>query len=270
MKRFSKSLMAGSLCFLFSVFSASPASGQNLLTDPDFESGGTAWQLSAGSGRSVVNTGAEHGTYCQQELMTGSAGTRRVWQDVTVTAGASYQASGWVNTAAVAAGSIVIFWFNSATPPQNFVATDYLRADTLGKATATAWTRQSGTYAAPATSLMARFYLLGEGTAGTVWFDNLSFTGPGSGIQESRIALSPLSVSARPNPFSRTIAFSSSELLAGISIYAMTGACVARLIPNSKAAPVWCPAATVPNGAYTADISFNNSRSISRQVILIR
>jgi hypothetical protein len=239
--------------------------GQNLLTDPDFENGGSTWQMSSGSGRSIVTTNPQSGTHCQQAILS-SGGTRRVWQDVTITAGTDYDASGWVRAGGTASASIVIFWLASGTGAD---VTAALQADTLDICTVNTWTRQTNSYTAPATATVAVFYLLGRGTIDTVWFDNVSFSVASSGTEGKEIAAPDRNLTVSPNPASRAVTLRMAQPAVEIAVYATNGARVAQVAPTGREI-TWQPAATLPNGVYTVKITTADRRSISRQVVISR
>jgi hypothetical protein len=169
-----------SACLLFALFNLN---AQNLLIDPSFENGGSAWQMNTSGGRSIVNNVAHTGTHSEQMIIPGVAFPRAVWQTVidTVMAGTLYDASGWLETDAIAGSTaqIMILWFNSLTPPNNQVPAGYIRIDTVGKLSGThPWTNLSQTFAAPANAVTAQVYLectAAAGDTGTAWFDDLSF-----------------------------------------------------------------------------------------------
>jgi hypothetical protein len=143
MKCFFTFLVTTTLCL---ALMASNAGAQNLLTDPDFENGGTAWQQSSGAGRAIVTTSPQSGTHCQQLIQNSSTDFRRVFQNVAITGGLGYQASGWAKASGGSASArIVIFWLASETTP----ISSALHADTLAITTATTWTLQSANLTAP-------------------------------------------------------------------------------------------------------------------------
>jgi hypothetical protein len=152
------------------------APGTNLLVDPGFETGDAAWLGHASGGRSIVNTGAQSGTFCEQMVL--SPYPRNVFQDVSVSAGKVYGVSGWIKTLNVATSAhILVLWYTSATPDP-FDAS-LIKADTLGSFSGThEWSRLSRNYYAPASALTAQLYLECVptiDTTGRAWFDNLSF-----------------------------------------------------------------------------------------------
>jgi hypothetical protein len=239
---------------VFLLFAIGLPAQTNLLSDPDFENGGTAWPHAINVNRSIVNTGAESGTYCEQ-MVLASTGRERVTQDVTVTAGATYQVSGWLKTSGVqGGGTIAIFWFSSAVPPDNVIPTDYIRADTGTLDTGTmAWTRQTASYVAPAGAVTARFYLLGlqePDGVGTVWFDNMSFTGPGTGVEGALFVAPRPEAVAQPDPFSVSVCFSAPQAVTEVSVYALSGARVAHVFSPAGRQVSWRPAAGIPGGVY--------------------
>ena len=158
--------------------------GTNILQDPGFETGGAPWQGHLSGGRSIVNSGALSGTFCEQIVL--SPYPRTVWQDLTVSAGKVYSVSGWIKTDTVTTSAhILVFWYNTATPPGNQMPplpTDhrFIKTDTLGSLTGTnAYTKLSRNYYAPDSALSAQVYLEcgppSDTSTGTAWFDNLTF-----------------------------------------------------------------------------------------------
>ncbi len=99
--------------FLFIGFFALAAGAQNLLIDPGFENGGSAWQMNTSGGRSIVNNVAHTGTHSEQMVLPGVAFPRAVWQNVMVMPGVSYDVSGWLKTDAITASTaqIMVLWF---------------------------------------------------------------------------------------------------------------------------------------------------------------
>jgi hypothetical protein len=249
----------------------------NLLTDPDFENGGSAWTYSNGADRSVVSTGAEHGTYCQQMVLR-SLSFRRVYQDVAVSANSSYDVSGYVRTSGVDGGaSIVVFWFDTATPPVNFTSSDFLRADTLGLISGTtAWARQSATHAAPAAAVMARIYLLGlaePDSSGTVWFDNMSFSSSSSvGIIENArlFASAGFNLTVTPNTHSGSITVTAAIPVNKMCVYDLTGGLVANVSFSTSTRFIWKSPAYLSKGVYLITCFTADNRAFTRQFILGR
>jgi len=152
------------------------STGTNLLVDPGFETGDAAWQGHTSGGRSIVNTGAQSGTFCEQ--MQLSPYPRNVWQDIPVSAGKVYSVSGWVKTLTVATSAhILVLWHTTATPIP--FGAGCIKIDTLGSFSGThEWAKLSLNYYAPASALTAQLYLECVSTldtTGRAWFDNLSF-----------------------------------------------------------------------------------------------
>jgi hypothetical protein len=160
--------------------------GTNLLHDPGFEMSDTSvWKMGISGGRSMVNTGAQSGTMCEQMALFLPY-PRAVWQDVPVSAGKVYSVSGWIKTDNVSTSAhILVLWYNTITPPENQsppLPSDhrFIKADTLGRLTGNnGWTAFSRNYYAPASALTAQLYLecvpdsvIGNGTA---CFDNMAF-----------------------------------------------------------------------------------------------
>jgi hypothetical protein len=270
-----KSLFARYCSTAFLFFAPCLFAQTNLLTDPDFENGGSAWTYSSGADRSVVSTGAEHGTYCQQ-IVLRSLSFRRVYQDVTVSAKSPYDISGYVRTNGVDGGaSIVVFWFDTATPPVNFTSSDFLRADTLGLISGTTtWTKQSATKVSPATAVMARIYLLGlaePDSSGTVWFDNMSFSSSFSVgvVENARLsATSSFDLTVTPNTHSRSIMVTASKPMSRMCVYDLTGASIANISFSNSTRFVWKSPANLSKGMYLITVFTGDSRTFTRQFIL--
>jgi hypothetical protein len=156
---------------------------QNLLIDPSFETGDSAWRMNTSGGRSIVNNVAQSGTHSEQMVLPGVAFPRAVWQTVTdtITLGTMYDVSGWLKTDTLvnSTAQIMILWFNSRNPDNNQVPTNFIKIDTVGKLAGThVWTNLQATLAAPANAITAQVYLectAAAGSSGTAWFDNLSF-----------------------------------------------------------------------------------------------
>jgi len=142
-----------------------------------------SWLNSTSGGRSIVNTGAQTGTYCEQIVLPAFAVPRNVYQSIPVNHDTSYVASGWMKSNAVnTAGYFIVFWYSTPSPAPfvSGLAAGYIKADTIGTITGTtAWTNYSKTITAPANALSAIFYLNGFATptsTGTIWFDTFSFS----------------------------------------------------------------------------------------------
>jgi hypothetical protein len=272
-----KALFARYCSTAFLFFTPCLFAQTNLLTDPDFENSGSAWTYSSGADRSVVSTGAEHGTYCQQMVLR-SLSFRRVYQDVTVSANNSYNVSGYVRTNGVDGGaSIVVFWFDTATPPVNFTSSDFLRADTLGLISGTtAWIRQSATHAAPATAVMARIYLLGlaePDSIGTVWFDNMSFSSssPVGIIENARLsASSSFNLTVTPNTHASSMTVTAARPMNKMCVYNLTGALIANVSFSNSTRFFWKSPVYLSKGVYMITCFTADNRTFTRQVILHR
>jgi hypothetical protein len=100
-----------------------------------------------------------------------AAGQKTVYQNVSVTAGQNYQASGWIRTNAITAGSamITIIWrdgtgfgFDLATIGQQMGSTN--------------WTQYSQSVTAPTGAVTASFTVgVTWRSSGQAWFDDLVF-----------------------------------------------------------------------------------------------
>ncbi len=140
------------------------------------------WQQATFGGRSIINTGAQAGTWCEQMVLPAAVVPRNVFQNIAVKHDTSYTVSGWMSSNAVNTnGSILVFWYNTPNPPAGiaFAPAGYIQGDTIGIITGTTgWTAYSKTITAPATALSAMLYLGGTTTStstGTIWFDSFSF-----------------------------------------------------------------------------------------------
>ena len=150
------------------------SAAQNLLTDPGFESGGTGWQRVNNGGRSIVTTDAYSGLASQQMLIISNQ-NGYTFQDVPVTEGLIYDASGWVKTNGIGGlGSVTgIQWLDSSG---NRLQIDIIGGFTTGTQN---WSQMTGSYAAPDSAVIARFTLYtgpDPDGSGASWFDDLSFT----------------------------------------------------------------------------------------------
>ncbi len=92
--------------------------GPNLLLDPAFEAGGADWQNSAAPGRSVDGTQAQSGSFAER-IQASAAGENVVYQDVAVTAGETYDASGWIFTQDLndLGGVVELLWLDASRTP---------------------------------------------------------------------------------------------------------------------------------------------------------
>jgi hypothetical protein len=171
--------------------------------------------------------------------------------------------------------SIVVYWFDTATPPVNFTASDFLRADTLGLISGTtAWIKQSATHVAPATAVMARIYLLGlaePDNTGTVWFDNMSFSSsfPVSIIENARrSASSSFNLTVTPNTHSRSITVTAAKPMNKMCVYDLTGALIANISFSNSTRFVLKSPANLLKGMYMITVFTADNRAFTRQFIL--
>ena len=275
-----KSLVARCCSIAFLFFAPCLFAQTNLLTDPDFELGGYPWMLSEGIDRTIVTTGAEQGTYCQQVALR-SAGTRRVYQDVDISANktkSSYDVSGYVRTSGVDGGAgIVVFWISDTIPPNQIDSAHVVRADTLGFVSGTtAWTKQSATKVAPAGAIWARFYLLGKvepDNSGTAWFDNMFFSlSSHVGIIENarRSASSSFHLTVTPNTHSSSVTVLATQPMNKMCVYDLTGTLIENLSFSNSARFVWKSPATLSKGTYVMTVFTADNRTCTRQFILHR
>jgi glucose/arabinose dehydrogenase len=136
----------------------------NLLVNPGFESDLTAW-----TSGSIVTSPVHSGAKALQ-ITARSLGARVSKQRVDVTGGASYQASGWIKVADIAAGARIRVQWRDSTG-------SVLRTHTLGTVTGTVdWTQVSASLTAPAAAMQAVFLLRVEkeaDNAGQAWYDDL-------------------------------------------------------------------------------------------------
>ncbi len=162
------------------------ACSPNLLTDPGFENGGTGWQKTTNGGRSIVNTEAHSGAYSQQ-MVVSDQWPREVYQDVAVTAGDLYQASGFIKTSGVGGnGALVELLWLDATGVGDDPSGNLIHSDSVGAASGTAeWRLVSGSFAAPTGALSVRFRLwvyVDPDNAGTAWFDDARLCPPAASV----------------------------------------------------------------------------------------
>ncbi len=142
-----------------------------------------SWLNSVSGGRSIVNSEAQAGTFCEKIVLPAAAFPRNVFQNLTVYPDTSYVASGWMKDSVITTSAyFIILWYNTPVPPVYTTGwpTAFVKADTIGISTGTqGWTFYRKTITAPADALSAQFYLAGTTTAssnGTVWFDSFSFS----------------------------------------------------------------------------------------------
>ena len=153
----------------------STAAPTNLVLNPGFESSGIYWQKTNYGGRSIAFI---DGDYAQQMIVSGVY-SREVYQDVSVTEGKSYQATGQIKTSGIGgSGSrISLIWLNASGLSDNPSSLNILRADTVGTQLGTqTWAKYSGTFTAPVGAKIARFRLytsIDPDNSGTAWFDDM-------------------------------------------------------------------------------------------------
>ena len=159
---------------------ASLASGSNLIADPGFEAGGTDWQNSSASGRSVAPGQFRNGGFAQR-VDASDAGDRAVYQDVAVSAGHAYAADVWELTQDLndRGGVAELLWLDNAGLPDVPPPADVLSIEVVGTLSGTqGWTKVSGMFNAPNGAVIARVQLrlaLEADGVGTAWFDDVSF-----------------------------------------------------------------------------------------------
>ncbi len=141
------------------------------------------WVANTSGGRSIVNTGAQAGTWCEQIVLPAAAVPRNVWQNLSIFPDTAYLVSGWMKSTTVNTDAyMIVFWYNTPYPAPfvGGLAAGFMKADTIGTITGTnGWTNYSKTITAPAAALSAMIYLNGITTptsTGTVWFDSFSFS----------------------------------------------------------------------------------------------
>ena len=121
----------------------------NLLIDPGFEAGGTAWQNVTHGGRSVVTTQFHSGLRSVQFLVS-SMFSREVLQSVAVAGNTSYTAGGWVKTQGLAVGgNIVLQWQTAANA---LIRTDVVGTLPVGTVD---WTQRTAAFTSPANAASA-------------------------------------------------------------------------------------------------------------------
>jgi type II secretory pathway pseudopilin PulG len=146
-----------------------PTPGGNLLANPGFESGAANW--TGVSGDASISILVFHSGIQSVQINQPAAGQKTVYQNVSVTAGQNYQASGWIRTNAITAGSamITIIWrdgtgfgFDLATIGQQMGSTN--------------WTQYSQSVTAPTGAVTASFTVgVTWRSSGQAWFDDLVF-----------------------------------------------------------------------------------------------
>jgi hypothetical protein len=143
----------------------------NLLANPDFEGGATGWKGISGSYKSLVGVPTHSGAQALQ-ILASATSSPAVNQWVGATEGASYTASGWVQTDSLTAGARVqAQWRNAANST--------IRTDLVGGAIkgTQGWTQVTRTVTAPAGTTRVYFRLLvtkETDGSGAGWFDDLS------------------------------------------------------------------------------------------------
>jgi uncharacterized protein YgiM (DUF1202 family) len=194
----------------------------NLLLDPGFEAGGSAWQGSAASGRSVTTSGFHSGTQ-SEEIDVSSVGLQPVYQDVTsIIPGASYEATGWVkaNGAGGSGARIYLLWFSGSPAgyvfPQSVgsivsqvsnckLTGNLVRVDYLGGIFGSGgWTNFLRSFTAPYTANAARFLIVADkdpDNIGSSWFDDLGLFRYGS-LPTADATPPMVSISSPANKFS--------------------------------------------------------------------
>jgi arylsulfatase A-like enzyme len=157
---------------------ASVLLGSNLLLDSGFEAGGADWLNSGASGRSVDATQVHSGNVAER-IQASAAGESVVYQDVTVTAGETYDASGWIFAEELTdQGAVVeVLWLDNVGLPEVPPPPDVLGTAPVGGLNGSAgWTNVAGAFVAPAGAVVARLQLrvaVETDDVGAAWFDDL-------------------------------------------------------------------------------------------------
>jgi len=150
------------------------------------------WVATTAGGRSILNTGAENGTYDEQMVL--SLFPRYVYQDIKIHADSTYAVSGWMKSNAITTHAyILVLWYPSSTPPPpGAIPLGYIRSDTVGVITGTnGWIYYSKTITAPSNAASAQLFLEDDyvpSSSGTAWFDNFSFV---ENLSHANLALNP-------------------------------------------------------------------------------
>jgi hypothetical protein len=138
------------------------------MVNPGFESGETAW-LDLSNGEIVpepVRTG-----HRALEIVASENSQRKVYQNVNVTAGVTYQVKGWMAVDASKSGARLSLQWRSNDGMISSVAVGGVALGTMG------WTEKSALIKAPSGATRARLHLVLEKESdgnGSAWFDELS------------------------------------------------------------------------------------------------
>ncbi|HYF49857.1 MAG TPA: PKD domain-containing protein [Planctomycetota bacterium] len=176
-----------------------PPPVSNLLIDPGFENNGQNWMKTANGGRAIVTTMAHSGTKSQR-MIASNLYPREVYQDVRVSAGATYVAAGWIKTTGINNARIEVLWLNQSPGTDAIPAGALIRSDLVGQAATTQeWTRHEKTFTSPAGAVVVRFRLwmaVEADNLGTAWFDDLELNGPAAATSASSEAAAQTSATA--------------------------------------------------------------------------
>ncbi len=154
-----------------------------LLQNGDFEAGTVAWQNSDSIGRTLDGSRV-HGGLVAQRILASGLTDYAVYQEVPVTAGALYDAAGWVATDSLAGtgATLELLWLDTLGLSDTIPPAHLLGTDLVGVATGSQdWTLLAGTFPAPASATGARLQLrvaMEPGDTGSAVFDDLSLTLP--------------------------------------------------------------------------------------------
>ena len=144
---------------------------ENSLAAPGFEgeNPGEPWDGSTRGGRSIISTDAAHSG---EKVLRTVAGrwVRQVHQQVEVTEGAAYHASGWIRAFELqAVASIELRWRNGEG---QIIGTDLVGA-LAGNNGTHPWTEFDGVFVAPPDATTVWFNLVvSRGQGGAAWFDD--------------------------------------------------------------------------------------------------
>ncbi|MBI2263237.1 carbohydrate binding domain-containing protein [Candidatus Berkelbacteria bacterium] len=148
--------------------------GINLVLNPGFESNLMSWSRISGSSAVVVSGVSHSGTKSLQASQRTNV-NQIVVQYLSVTAGRTYNLSGWIRTSLISKGQATIsaVWLKQSSNPKRRTI---IRQDTFAKSSGTkVWTNYKTAIIAPsnATSLRITITLSKGPSAGRAWFDDV-------------------------------------------------------------------------------------------------
>jgi hypothetical protein len=144
----------------------------NLLLNPGFEQGTTAWAF-FDQGRRAVVTSPVHGGSRAASVGIASNFYSTIEQIVTVQAGRTYKASTWLKQSQIGGrgSGIMLFWLDASGRQ--------LREDSVTLVGTRDWTLMDRNFVAPAAAVKVKFELWSftdPDNSGTTWFDDASFS----------------------------------------------------------------------------------------------